>query len=124
MRAWLLYALIGAAILVVLVGGAWVFLDPSSRRGVLWGAGIAYAVQLVAFGLLVWGRGRLKWFLAFWVGGTLVRFGIVLAAGFALIRSGAAEGVALLLSLAGFFFILLLLESIVWAWTADNRVDG
>ena len=76
------------------------------------GAAIAYPIQLVAFGLLVKFRDELGAFLAVWAGGTLVRMGSVLVVGLLLMKSEVAAPAAFLLSMAGFFLGLLLLESL------------
>lgn len=102
----------GAGLLLLLLAnvGLWPFLSPSARTGLAAAALVAFPVQMVAFFLLVrsWRDG--KRFLLVWVGGTLVRLGVVLAAALALTRVGRLPPAPTLLGLAGFFFGLLLLE--------------
>ncbi len=71
---------------------------------------VAYPIQLVAFILLVrfWSDG--KRFLMVWVGGTVVRMGVILLAALIVSQSEALPVATTLLALAGFFFGLLLLE--------------
>jgi len=71
---------------------------------------VAYPIQLVAFILLIrfWSDG--KRFLMVWVGGTVVRMGVVLLAALIVSQSEALPVAPTLLALAGFFFGLLLLE--------------
>ena len=103
-----------AAVAVVGLGtlALWPFLGPAARQGVLLAAGIALPVQMVAFGVLVRFRGRVKGFMAAWAGGMAVRALAVAAVAFIVLRSGGDGAVSTLLSLAGFFFALLLLEPI------------
>ncbi len=96
---------LGSIVLVL-----WYFLDPAGRQGVVLAAGIALAVQVVAFSAMVHYRTRFRGFLAVWVGGTLLRMAVVIGAAFVVVRSHFDGTVALLLALAGFFFLLLLLE--------------
>jgi hypothetical protein len=65
---------------------------------------------MIAFFLLVrfWGEGRR--FLLVWVGGTVVRMGVILLAALWVSRNEALPPAPTLLALAGFFFGLLLLE--------------
>jgi hypothetical protein len=87
-------------------------LAPGAVVAIWWGAGLAYAVQVVAFGVLVAVRRRGMAFLAAWGGGTLLRMAVVLVAGVWLTRAAALAPAPLLLSLAGFLFVLLLLEPV------------
>ena len=114
MNTWVRYAVIGLVLVLGVIGLLWPFLPDRSRAGVVVGGAVAYPVQLVAFGLLLRYGGRLKTFLAVWVGGTLVRFAVVLGAGLLLVIRGGFDPTSLLLGLAGFFFGLLLLESAMY----------
>lgn len=102
----------GAAFLVLLLvmAGLWPWVSPAVRTGLLVAAVIAYPVQMTAFGFLVrfWGEG--KRFLLVWMGGTVVRMGVLLLAALAVSRMDALPPAPTLLALAGFFFGLLLLE--------------
>jgi len=71
---------------------------------------VAYLVQMVAFFMLVrfWGDG--KRFLLVWVGGTVVRIGVILVVALVVSQGDSLPPAPTLLALAGFFFGLLLLE--------------
>ncbi|MCG6956235.1 MAG: hypothetical protein LJF04_09610 [Gemmatimonadetes bacterium] len=110
MKASLRYAVTGSVALGAIILALWAFLDPAGRRGILLAAAIALPVQVAAFAVLVLCRTRYRRFLAVWAGGTLVRMAIVIAVAVLLVRSHVVGAVATLLALAGFFFLLLLLE--------------
>jgi hypothetical protein len=102
----------GVAFLLLLLvnAGCWPWLSPPARTGLLVAALVAYPIQMVAFFLLVrhWENG--KRFLVVWVGGTVVRMGVILGAALAVMRVEGLSPAPTLLGLAGFFFGLLLLE--------------
>ncbi len=104
------YAL--TALLVVGLGAAAlsVFLDDAGRTGILLAALIAYPVQVMAFALLLRARGEPTRFMAWWGAGIALRVAVVVAVGLASSRLESVEPAALLLSLVGFFFVLLLME--------------
>ena len=104
------YAL--AALLVVGLGaaGLWMLLNDAGRRGVLLAALIAYPVQVIAFGLLLRARGEPTRFMVWWGSGIAIRVAVVVAVGLASSSLESVEPAALLLSLVGFFFVLLLME--------------
>jgi len=88
------------------------FLDPAGRRGLVIAALIALPIQVTAFSAMLSFRSDWNRFLAVWVGGTLLRMGVIGLAAFVAIRLDL-EGLApMLLALAGFFFGLLLIEPI------------
>lgn len=103
-----------AAVAVVGLGtlALWPFLEPAGRRGVLVAASVALPVQLLAFSILIRFRGRVKGFVAAWAGGMAVRGLALGAVAFVVIRSGGEAVVSTLLALAGFFFVLNLLEPV------------
>jgi len=86
------------------------FLDGEGRRGVLLAAAVAYPVQVAAFGLMLRARGEPSRFFVWWGAGVLVRIGVVIIVGLVALRIESLGAEALLLSLAGFFFGLLLIE--------------
>ncbi|RMH14885.1 MAG: hypothetical protein D6701_10780 [Gemmatimonadetes bacterium] len=104
------YAGAGLLLLIGVTGALWAFLDPESRRAVVTGAAIAYPVQLAAFAALLRARDEPTRFLVWWGAGILVRLGVVVAVGVTVTLNDLARPAALLLSVAGFFFALLLLE--------------
>ena len=112
MRAYIGYALTGAGVVAVLAGLlSWV-LGVDSARSVWWAAAVAYAVQLVAFAALLGFREHRNGFLAVWAGGILARLAVVLAGAYWVTRSSTLEPAPALLSLAGFLFVLLLMEPV------------
>ena len=96
--------------LLLVNAGLWPLLSPSSRMGVLLAAAVAYPIQMLAFFLLVRSWQDRKRFLLVWVGGTLVRMGVILVGALILTRVDGFPPAPTLLGLAGFFFGLLLLE--------------
>ncbi len=110
MRALGRYALTGLLMIAVVVAALFPFLDGEGRRGVLLAAAVAYPVQVAAFGLLLRSRGDPSRFFIWWGAGVAVRIGVVIIVGFVALRIESLGAEALLLSLAGFFFGLLLIE--------------
>jgi hypothetical protein len=123
-KASLRYAVTGSVALGAIILALWVFLDPAGRRGVLLAAAIALPVQVIAFAMLVFCRTRYRRFLAVWVGGTLVRMTIVVAVAVLVVRSRMVGAVATLLALAGFFFLLLLLEPLYFRLGPVETVEA
>lgn len=112
MRAYLGYALTGAGVVAVLAGLLSWLLGPRAAVSVWWAAGLAYVVQLVAFAALLRFRARPNGFLAVWAGGILARLIVVLAGAYWVMRTPALEPAPALLALAGFLFVLLLMEPV------------
>ena len=96
--------------LLLVIAGFWPWVSPSARAGILAAAAVAYPVQLVAFFLLVRHWGKRKNFLLVWVGGTVVRMGVILLAALSVALTESLPPAPTLVALAGFFFGLLLLE--------------
>ena len=96
---------VGAAVLVAVVT-----LDGSGLAGVLAAAAVALPVQIGAFAALTRVRVGTNAFLAAWVGGTAVRMVVVGLTGWALVASPRFPPLPTLLGLAGFFFVMLLME--------------
>lgn len=112
MRSLLGFALAAMAVVGLGAGVGALFLGPRASESLWWAAGLAYGVQLVAFAALVATRDRGAMFWAAWGGGMLLRLGLVAFAGLWLVRAAALDPAVLLLGLAGFLFILLLLEPV------------
>lgn len=111
MRTWLLYA--GAALVVAVAGGAvGAALVGEASSGVWLAAALAYTVQLAAFGLLLWARSDSRLFLVGWLGGMLVRMGVVAAVAIWVTRTRAYAPAPTLVSLVMFVFVMLLLEPV------------
>jgi hypothetical protein len=115
-RAWLTYALVAAMVIVVLALAVSLVGGGSITRAVWLAAGLAYALQLVAFGMLLLVRDRPELFMAGWLGGMVLRFGAVGVLAFYASRFTALPLEAFLLSLVGFVFVLLLLEPVFLRW--------
>ena len=110
MRALGRYALIGLLMIAVAVVALFPFLDDDGRTGILVAAAVAYPVQVVAFGLLLRVRGDPSRFFVWWGAGVAVRVGAVIIIGLIALRIESLGAEVLLLSVAGFFFGLLLIE--------------
>ncbi|MCY7378432.1 MAG: hypothetical protein LH467_03720 [Gemmatimonadaceae bacterium] len=115
MRAATTTASIGLVALAVTTGLlALVFRDEAGRRAVLWSAGIAAAVQVVAFG-----AARLappaKVFKV-WAGGAALRMLTLVVHALLLLKPLGLQPMAALLSLAALLFVTTVLES--WLLTS------
>jgi len=113
-NAWLAYAGVGFAVTAVVAALAANVAAAPDRGGIWLGAGIAYALQLVAFAFLL--AMRDYQFMAGLVGGMVLRFAAVVVCALWLSRSQALPPAATLFSLVGFAFMLLLLESVFLRW--------
>jgi len=104
------YGGVALAALLLVIAGLWPFLSSSGRMGIFVAALIAYPIQMGAFFMLIrfWGEGNR--FLLVWVGGTVVRMGVLLVVALVVSQSETLPPAPTLLGLAGFFFGLLLLE--------------
>ena len=67
----------GLLMIAAAVAALFPFLGDQGRTGVLLAAGIAYPVQVAAFGLLLRARGEPSRFFAWWGVGVVVRIGVV-----------------------------------------------
>ncbi len=109
-RTLLSYALMTVVLAVVIVVLAWRLAAPADARGVWIGTAVAGVVQLGAFALLLYGRARARLFIASWLGGMILRILTLGGVAFWVTRSATLPPPATLLSLAGFLFLLLLME--------------
>jgi hypothetical protein len=112
LREWLLYAAAGLLLVLAAAGAATLLVGAGSVGAVWFAAGIAYLLQLVAFGALVAVRGRSELFLAGWLAGLFIRFLTVGVVAFWLRRNPVFPLEPALLSLVAFVFILLILEPV------------
>ncbi|HEX6133219.1 MAG TPA: hypothetical protein VFZ24_04515 [Longimicrobiales bacterium] len=110
MRAWLAYAGAGLMVTVALAVVATVFVAREVVGAVWFSAGLAYSLQLVAFAGLVAVRDRSELFLAGWLSGLVLRFGVLGLMAYWLTRSRMFPVGPALLSLVAFVFVLLLME--------------
>ncbi len=107
-----LYVLVGAGAIALVIGGLALVLPPDAARGVAWMGVAAWVVQSMLFAPLLAARGRRNAFFVAWGGGTLIRLLAIGIAAWWLYRSGALPLAPSLLALAGFLFLLLLLEPV------------
>lgn|GEM_PF-202681 len=114
-RSWRAYAVcafaVTAAVALLLVG-----VGVGTASAVWFGAGLAYGLQLIAFGALLAVRDRAQLLLAGWLTGMVLRFGAVGLSIFWLSRNAVLPRDPAVLSLAGFMFLLLLLEPVFLRW--------
>jgi hypothetical protein len=115
-KAWLAYAAAGL-LATALVAFVVIALSPAQyTRAIVTAAVVAYALQLAAFAALLAVREKNHLFLAGWLGGMLLRFGVVGAMLYWSTRSATLPVMPLVLSLVGFVFMLLLLEPVFLRW--------
>lgn len=112
MRSAVAYA--GAALVAVLVptGTVWLWAGSGVATGVTVAACVAYGVMVVSFAIMIRFRGEGNRFLAAWAVGVLTRLFTLGLVTFAVIRVERLAPAPTLLALAGFFFMLLLLEPV------------
>lgn len=113
-NSWFTYAGAGLVltVLVAVIASAM-----SGQAQAIWAAaGIAYVIQLMAFGLLLALRPQPQLFLIAWLSGMFLRFGVVGACAFWLSRTEVLPMAATMISLVGFVFLLLLLEPVFLRW--------
>ncbi len=112
MKAWREYAVAGFVLTLVSAGVLLLVVAPSSRGAVMFAAAVSYAVQLVAFAILVKVRDNAQLFMLGWAGGMVLRFATVGVVALIVTRTGMFPRRTALLSLIGFVFMLTLLESV------------
>jgi hypothetical protein len=113
---------VAGLILVVLITIVAVsFQAGSNRRAIVIGAGLAYVVQLIAFAALLAVRDKQHVFMAGWLVGMLLRFGALGLCLFWASRTQTLPAMPLALSLAGFVFLLLMLEPVFLRWDLRRR---
>ncbi len=112
MRVLTLYALASAVAVALVCGGVGLLLRPEALAAVGWMGALAWAVQVALFAPVLAARRRRNAFLAAWAGGTLARFVVLGAAAWWVWHTRALPLAPSLLALAGFLFLLLLLEPV------------
>ena len=117
------YSAVALTALLLVIAGVWPFVSTSSRVGIGAAALVAYPVQVVAFYMLIrfWGEG--KRFLLVWMGGTVARMGVILLFALVVWRMDVLPPAPTLLALAGFFFGLLLLETLFLGPRGDEGAE-
>ncbi|MDT8369476.1 MAG: hypothetical protein RQ745_09740 [Longimicrobiales bacterium] len=122
MKAFLLYTVIACTVIAGATLGVGATLDPVGRRSLVWAAGIAIPVQLIAFGALLRTRDQGNAFLLAFAGGGAARLGVLGVAGLLVTRMESDLAAApLMLGLAGYLFALLLLEGLFLRMGARTR---
>ncbi len=111
-RAWAAYAVSALLVVAVLAGVGLLIADATARSGLLVAAAVAWVVQLAAFAGLLAVRDRPGLFLAGFVGGMLLRVGMVVGAGLWLQASGVFPALPTMIGFVAFLFVLLLLEAV------------
>lgn len=112
MRFVTLYALASALAVTAAVAILAVVLPGGALRAAGWMGAVAWVVQVAMFAALFASRRRRNAFVAALGGGTLVRLAVLGGAAWWIWRSAALPLAPALLSLAGFLFLLLLLEPV------------
>jgi len=115
-KAFLWYAGVALAVVLLVVLGAQLLARPPVSGAIAFSAGLAYLLQLGAFGALLRFRGNANLFTAAWAGGMALRFMVLGAMAFWLSRSDAMPLEAALVSLVGVMFVLVLLEGLFLRW--------
>jgi hypothetical protein len=110
MKEWLRYAVVGLLVVMALAAALWFIVDPDQRRAVLFGAVVAYVIQLAAFGALLRFHGDAQFFVFGWAAGIGLRFLTVGVVAFVVSRTEVLPLDATLLSLVGFIVLLLFIE--------------
>jgi hypothetical protein len=114
------YALVSSLVLLAGIAGLSLVVAAGAMPAVLLAAGLALAVQVAAFSLIVMLRHTPRGFLLAWGAGMLLRFAVVIGGGLLLVRAGFPR-LPLLLGLVGFVFALLLLELVFLHRGAAHR---
>lgn len=115
------YAIASIVVVLVLVGAVWPFVEVAGRAGLLLAAAIVLPVQLVAFALVFRSIGDSKQFLLRWGIGVMVRTAVVAGIGLTLDSFEGFEPAVLLMAVCGFFFALLVLESVFFLNKRSER---
>ncbi len=112
MRVLSWYALAGAGAVAAVCAALAALLPARALVAVCWMGARAWGVQVLLFAPVLAARGRRNAFLAAWAGGTVVRLAVLGAAAWWVWYSRALPLAPALLALAGFLFLLLLLEPV------------
>jgi hypothetical protein len=120
-NAWLTYAAVSAVVTLAGAAVGSLLVSDGAARAVWFAAGLAYALQLIAFAALVAVRGRNELFLVGWLAGLILRFGALAVVAFWLSRTPVFPRAAALLSLVSFVFVLLMLEPLFLRRGAQSR---
>ena len=115
------YAIASIVVVLVLVGAVWLFVDVAGHASLLLAAAIVLPVQLLAFALVFRSVGDSSQFLLRWGIGVMVRTAVVAGIGLTLDSFEGFEPTVLLMAVCGFFFALLILESVFFLNKRSER---
>lgn len=110
MKSFGLYAASCVVIIALLGAILWGFLAPASQQAMLWSAGLALVVQLVAFAVAV--ALRQKHMLLGWGLGSLLRLVVLVIYAVAVAKVWRLPLAPALLSLVGFLFVTTVVEPV------------
>ena len=114
------YSIVGFLVVLVATVALWPFLDGAGHRSLLVAGGVALPLQIGAFAFLSRSQGDPSRFMIWWGAGVLGRMAVVVGTGFALTLFDGLSPSVLLMSMAGFFFALLLLEPAFFVRSTDT----
>jgi hypothetical protein len=112
MKAWFRYAAVSALVLLALALGV-AFVIPGTQPSAVWlAAAVAFVAQMVAFAVLLLGRGKTAGFVAGWGGGMAIRFAAVAGMAVWVSLTDRHHPETALVSLVGFVMVLALIEPV------------
>jgi hypothetical protein len=106
------YAAVCLALSILGIAVSAVFLNRDGLAGVVTAAALAVPFQIAAFAALSWAWERPKRVLLVWVGSGLLRIALI-AVAVGLVSVWALPVLPTLLALAGFLFVLVILEPVM-----------
>ena len=124
MRRWLRYSAVAGGVVVLTVAVGWGLLDEAGRHGIVLAGGVALAVQVAAFALLVVQETGSPGFLGAWVASTFLRVAAVVAVALWVAGREELDTLVTLLTLVGLLFVLLILEPWALREAPTDRSNG
>ena len=124
MRRWLRYSAVAGGVVVLTVAVGWGLLDEAGRHGIVLAGGVALAVQVAAFALLVVQETGSPGFLGAWVASTFLRVAAVVAVALWVAGRDELDTLVTLLTLVGLLFVLLILEPWALREAPTDRSNG
>ena len=110
MKNWLSYAAAGLVLTLIAALAAAALVSADAHNAVWFAAGLAYVVQMAAFGAMQALRSNPQLFMVGWAAGIMLRFGVLGAVAFVLSRRPVLPRDVTLVSLVSFVVLLLFLE--------------
>jgi hypothetical protein len=104
------YLVLSFALIAVVVGVGWPFLDETGRRALLIAGAVALLVQVGSFAALTTVPPGTNYFLGMWIGATLLRFSVLGGSAFLVAGVEGVDLMTALFGLAGLFTALMFLE--------------